>query len=204
MPKWSDSDVVPYNTPVGTEIHFYCDDKLKRPRKDEWDLDEHDGILSAYCTHEGEFSITMNPAGEKRTQLLLEYQYSSCDVLFSDWDRCRRLCPALKPSPPVVPGAQLVTYDSASKWESELWEDEEINYGCENISLVINNEKGVKSVSYKCGEGGEYLTPSSGDVWPQCTPSPIDPRQSREKTLISAHLSKLAKFSLCSDHSSRA
>lgn len=94
-----------------------------------------------------------------------------------DWDRCRRRCPSAKPVPPTASGAQLIPYDSAQKWQRQLWEDEVINYGCENASLVIDKVKDQKSVSYACSEDGTYDTPdeSAGEKWPLCTEEPIDP-----------------------------
>lgn len=70
QPNWMDEsypDTPRHQIPVGGAIEFYCSDVLKRPKKDVWDLlsgdDNTDGILTAYCTHEGELSMTMNPAG---------------------------------------------------------------------------------------------------------------------------------------------
>ena len=37
---------------------------MKRPRKDDWDKDSEDEIISAYCTHNGDISIPMNPGGK--------------------------------------------------------------------------------------------------------------------------------------------
>ena len=44
-------------------LELYCKDDLKRPRKDDWDEDSEDEIISAYCTHNGDISIPMNPGG---------------------------------------------------------------------------------------------------------------------------------------------
>ncbi|TRY77305.1 hypothetical protein TCAL_04063, partial [Tigriopus californicus] len=153
-PKWMNHVANLYHLPVGSEINFFCKNKLKRPRKDENDGDPNDGIITAVCRHTGEFSVTMNPG---------------------DWDRCRSLCSPEKPMPPTVENAQLIPYDSEQKWQREHWEDEEISYGCENTSLVLNEEVGVKSVVYLCLEGGTYSTPPSSNLWPQCGPKPIDP-----------------------------
>ena len=60
----------------------------------------------------------------------------------------------------------------------ELWEDDFIKYGCENGSLVINRNKNMKTVSYKCLDDGTYDTPKGkeeGDPWPECTLKPVDP-----------------------------
>ena len=59
-----------------------------------------------------------------------------------------------------------------------MWEDETIDYGCENGSLVIDRKKGVQSVTYKCRDDGTYATPKGkeeGDPWPECTLKPVDP-----------------------------
>ena len=85
-------DTPRHQIPVGGAIEFYCSDVLKRPKKDVWDElsgdDNTDGILTAYCTHQGELSMTMNPA---------------------DWNRCARKCPVSKPKPDLVEeGAELV------------------------------------------------------------------------------------------------
>ena len=50
--------------PVGSSIDFYCSESRKRIKKDDWDQNNADGIISGYCTHGGGFSITMNPAGK--------------------------------------------------------------------------------------------------------------------------------------------
>lgn len=63
--KWAPDTTATYSSPVGAEVSFFCSDGLKRPRKDEWDSDSGDGIITAICYHRGEFSITMNPAGEE-------------------------------------------------------------------------------------------------------------------------------------------
>lgn len=62
-----------YDTPVGAAIHFYCRSEKKRPKKDNWDADSNDGIISGYCTHSGEFNIDMNPAG-----MTIHYSQSQC------------------------------------------------------------------------------------------------------------------------------
>ena len=53
-----------HKVPLGGEIVFYCNDesKRKRPRKDEFDDNNEDGILYGYCTYAGTFSIPMSPA----------------------------------------------------------------------------------------------------------------------------------------------
>lgn len=73
----------------------------------------------------------------------------------------------------------MVPYDTREKWERKLWEDEEISYGCENTTLVLNSVKGLKSMSYTCQESGEYSTPdgTKANMWPICTINPIDPRK---------------------------
>ena len=69
QPNWMNEsypDVPRHQIPVGGAIEFYCSDVLKRPKKDVWDDykdEETDGILTAYCTHNGDLSMTMNPAG---------------------------------------------------------------------------------------------------------------------------------------------
>ena len=59
-----------------------------------------------------------------------------------------------------------------------MWEDETIDYGCENGSLVLNRKKGVQYATYKCQDDGTYATPKGkeeGDPWPECTLKPVDP-----------------------------
>ena len=62
-PKWRNYETPIYDLPVGSTIHFYCQDPKKRPKNDEWDMDQFDQVLSGSCTHTGVFDITMNPAG---------------------------------------------------------------------------------------------------------------------------------------------
>lgn len=78
----------------------------------------------------------------------------------------------------MVPNAQLIHFDSDEKWNREHWEDEEITYGCENKSLVLNSMKGVRTKSYLCAENGEYDTPEEEHEWPKCTTKAIDPCKS--------------------------
>lgn len=59
-----DDSVLTHSVPVGGAVEFYCSDKLKRPKKDKWDRDAEDGIISAYCTQGGIMSISMNPGGK--------------------------------------------------------------------------------------------------------------------------------------------
>eukprot|EP00095_Tigriopus_kingsejongensis_P008506 snap_masked-scaffold181_size278858-processed-gene-0.12 protein:Tk08506 transcript:snap_masked-scaffold181_size278858-processed-gene-0.12-mRNA-1 annotation:"von willebrand factor type egf and pentraxin domain-containing protein 1-like" len=151
-PNWMNAKAQTYHIPVGSEVNFYCQDKAKRPKNDG--DNSKDGIISATCKHDQIFSVSMNP---------------------SEWDRCRSLCSPEKPEAPKVPEAQLVPYDTIQKQQREHWEDEEISYGCENTSLVINEEIGVKSVTYICQEGGTYSAPIEANLWPKCTPKPIDP-----------------------------
>ena len=61
-PNWL-ADKSKHQIPVGGTLEFYCNDTLKRPKKDDWDEDKEDEIISAYCTHNGDISITMNPGG---------------------------------------------------------------------------------------------------------------------------------------------
>ena len=61
-PNWL-SDKSNYQIPIGANLEFFCEDNLKRPRKDSWDSDGEDEIISAYCTHNGDISIPMNPGG---------------------------------------------------------------------------------------------------------------------------------------------
>ena len=59
-----------------------------------------------------------------------------------------------------------------------MWEDETIDYGCENGSLVLNRKKGVQYATYKCQDDGTYATPKGkeeGDPWPEYTLKPVDP-----------------------------
>ncbi len=169
-PKWSNTAVIPYDPPVGTHIEFYCSAGVgnvllragdqdtvlygKRPRKDIWDRDNEDGVISAICAHGGALDISSNPA---------------------DWDRCRSRCPAAKPEPPIKIGAQLIGYDSPEKWDRGHWEDESVTYGCENQSLVINSVKGLRTKSYSCQADSAYNTPTGGKPWPACTLNPTDP-----------------------------
>ena len=52
-----------HQIPIGGALEFYCKNNLTRPRKDNWDDDAEDEIISAYCTHNGDISIPMNPGG---------------------------------------------------------------------------------------------------------------------------------------------
>ncbi len=157
-PRWSDHTAVDFHTPVGAEVYFFCSDDRKRPRKDNWDDDDSDGVIYAYCTPTGDFSITMNPP---------------------EWDRCKIKCPAAKPEPPLPtdPERQLFPYDSDQKWQRTHWEDEEIKYGCNPEFVIDNNVEGIKSVNYACNEEGEYAVPAGDrdDPWPVCTNKPYDP-----------------------------
>lgn len=64
-PNWmDDTDVNRHMIPVGGGIEFYCSNNKTRPKKDIWDQDNEDGIISAHCTHTGAISITMNPGGK--------------------------------------------------------------------------------------------------------------------------------------------
>ena len=143
---------------VGSKIYFYCFDPLKRPRRDDWDDDRHDGVITGYCSHGGEYDLPMNPA---------------------DWDRCRIRCPVEKPQPPAVGQQSLIYYDKEEKRLRELWEDEEVTYSCKNKSRVINKVKGVLTINYVCQVDGEYSAPTGkgSDKWPICTPEPTDPRK---------------------------
>ena len=87
-PNWL-SNTSMHQIPIGGAIEFYCQNTDKRPKKDKWDSDGEDGLISAHCTHTGAISVPMSPG---------------------DWDRCRRLCPVQKPKPPLAPGAQLISY----------------------------------------------------------------------------------------------
>lgn len=74
-----------------------------------------------------------------------------------------------------------------------VWEDDSITYGCANATLVMNNQKGLKQISYGCCEDGAYETPggdgggrerrcngedNSNNRWPVCTTNPTDPCES--------------------------
>ena len=48
---------------IGGAVEFFCLNNKTRPRKDAWDTDLEDGIISATCYHGDSLSITMNPAG---------------------------------------------------------------------------------------------------------------------------------------------
>ena len=61
-PNWLFNKSI-HDIPVGGAIEFYCIDTLKRPKKDTWDPDGEDGIITAHCTHNGDLNIPMNPAG---------------------------------------------------------------------------------------------------------------------------------------------
>lgn len=63
-PRWSKEDILDYDIPVGSHIEFYCSDPEKRPKKDIWDSNKDDGVISTYCSHKGALEVTMNPAGE--------------------------------------------------------------------------------------------------------------------------------------------
>jgi hypothetical protein len=97
---------------------------------------------------------------------------------FIAWDRCRRKCPAAKPEPPTVedPNRQLIPYDSDTKWNRELWEEEGISYGCTDASLVLDRDKnGKKSETYFCDKDGTYAVPDGqkDNRWPVCTDPPV-------------------------------
>ena len=70
-----------------------------------------------------------------------------------DWDKCRSLCPVAKPSPPTLPGAQLIldvpepgSDISVDRKElRQLWEDELITYKCYNASLILDHQARRKS-----------------------------------------------------------
>ena len=68
---------VDHQIPVGGAVEFYCSNLVKRPKKDEWDLDNEDGIISATCYHGESLSITMNPAGK----LLKKSLFCKCFVI---------------------------------------------------------------------------------------------------------------------------
>ena len=72
-----------------------------------------------------------------------------------------------------------------------IWEEDSIAYGCENATLVLNNQKGLLRKNYACLESGRYQTPDGKDTpWPVCTTKPTDPC---EFTCIwSAHVKSLA------------
>ena len=57
-----------------------------------------------------------------------------------------------KPSPPVIPGAQLkldvleeTTAEVDRKELRQLWEDEVITYSCENTTLVLDHQVSKKN-----------------------------------------------------------
>ena len=57
-----------------------------------------------------------------------------------------------------------------------IWEEDSIAYGCENATLVLNNQKGLLRKNYPCLESGHYQTPDGKDTpWPVCTTKPTDP-----------------------------
>ncbi len=112
-PNWmvdnvNDTTKPRHEIPVGGAVEFYCSNHLKRPKKDVWDDDAEDGLVSSFCTHGGIMSITMNPGGTRMS--LPDPSVNVSDCLLTDWDKCRRLCPVQKPKPPTVIGAQLVSY----------------------------------------------------------------------------------------------
>ena len=60
-----------------------------------------------------------------------------------------------------------------------IWEEDSIAYGCENATLVLNNQKGLLRKNYACLESGRYQTPDGKDTpWPVCTTNPTDPCES--------------------------
>ena len=69
-----------------------------------------------------------------------------------------------KPTPPVIPGAQLkldvyppdVT-DVDRRELRQLWEDEYISYLCFNTSLVLDHQVGLTEVSNKNVQKYPYL-----------------------------------------------
>lgn len=166
--------------PVGGEVVIFCEDVTKRPTKDIWDTDATDGLISGYCSFSGEFSVPLQPEG---TGLLYWGQPLIAFLTLesrSDWERCRKLCPVAKPEPPAVPGAQLIPLDD-TLWESEVWEGDTIQFRCENSSLVIDNQSGVRTVAYPCLPDGTYGAPQKPEKWPRCTVKPTDQRECSSK-----------------------
>lgn len=95
---------------VGAGVEFYCENIQARPKKDKWDADGEDGIITAHCSHNGQLSIPMAP---------------------SDWDRCRMLCPVQKPKPPLAPGAQLISVSTEKDVRMPLLNSKN-NFNCPN------------------------------------------------------------------------
>ena len=58
-----DGKTIRHKIPVGGAVEFYCNDTVKRPKKDVWDDDDEDGIIRATCYYGETLSMTMNPAG---------------------------------------------------------------------------------------------------------------------------------------------
>ena len=63
LPQWLSNQTI-HNIAVGSAVEFYCENTLKRPKKDKWDDDAEDYIISAHCTHNGALSIPMSPGGK--------------------------------------------------------------------------------------------------------------------------------------------
>jgi len=147
-----------YEVMVGATVDLYCGDYWKKPKKDSWDDNSTDGILTALCQPNMKFQ--------------LPYDISS-------WGSCLAKCPAVKPVPPttLVPDKQLVidTKYMLEKADLELWEGEDLVYMCYNETLVINNNPDMKSIKYKCKNTGLYNVPVIVDEWPVCTKKPIRP-----------------------------
>ena len=68
-----DGKTIRHKIPVGGAVEFYCNDTVKRPKKDVWDDDNEDGIIRATCYHGETLSMTMNPAG---MSLWKEFMYN--------------------------------------------------------------------------------------------------------------------------------
>ena len=65
LKTWMNETIREHKIPLGGEIFFYCKDesRRKRPKKDNFDDDKDDGLLSGYCTYTGKVNIPMTPAG---------------------------------------------------------------------------------------------------------------------------------------------
>ena len=55
-PNWL-ADKTKHQIPVGGALEFYCNDTLKRPKKDDWDDDNEDRLRGFICQYHREFQL---------------------------------------------------------------------------------------------------------------------------------------------------
>jgi len=163
---------------VGSTVDLYCEDYWKKPKKDTWDDDKTDGIVTALCQPNLKFSVPYD---------------------ISSWGSCLAKCPASKPVPPEPLDKHKLllldeVYMTQEKVLEELWEGEEIVYKCKNDTLVINNNPDQKTVKYKCRVSGRYNSPDGDEEWPVCTKKPIRPEIMRAIRLMTSKFDKNIEY----------